>query len=363
MGEAKIVELIACFPDNCMSLDNSSETVARRFTTVVAARSVPLDRAALIDNSLYLTYVRKGANESQRFDLGSKKMHMIDLPAPGQADVQGAGESSGEMLLYLHTYTVGADECVYNAKTNRLRLVKKGYRPDIELDATRIYYTPAKGWTAPVRVVKRKDTTFSAHTPMYLYGYGGFRVNIPPRFSMRCRPRFRRGGTLAVVTPPGGLEHGEAWHRLDMREDKRKVFDAFAWAAKALIVKGWTNRQKIAIGGASNGGLPAAATASYYPSLSRATMPQVGVLDITRFSLFTGGSDWTHEYGDRDIAGDFRHLLSVSPYHRVRKGALSRGGYHLPDKQHCRERGDLRSTVRCGGLREGDTVSNRRMFM
>ena len=297
------------------------DTVTRKFGTVVTARSLPLDRAALIDNYLYLTYVRNAAHELRRFDLDTGKMYPIDLPRPGQVEIHGSDEVTGEMLFRLHTYTTGEDEYAYNPKTGRLRLVQQGYRPDFELTATRISYTPVKGWTAPIWVIKRKDTGLSPTTPMYLTGYGGFRANILPGFHKSYLPWLKRGGAVAVVTLPGGVELGEAWHRLGMLKNKRNVFDACAAAAKALIAGGWTNRQKIALSGASNGGLLAAATAYYYPTLFRATVPLVGVLDMTRFPFFTSGVQWTVEYGNPELASDFRFLLSISPYHRLLKGA------------------------------------------
>ena len=298
----------------------SFDTEARKFAKVVSARDVPLDKAELIGNDLYLTYVRNGAHEFVRFELGSGTMRVILLPAQGSVNKVKADETSGEIGFKLDTYTGGPDTYAYNPNTGVVRLVEEGARPDVALEATLLSYTAYQGWNALIWVVKRKDIQLSTETPMYLYGYGGFRDNTLPSYDTTYLPFLRRGGAVAFVILPGGLEYGEAWHRLGMRENKRNVFDAFARAAKALISKGWTKPQKIAIGGASNGGLLAAATAYYYPALFRATVPEVGVLDMTRFSLFTGGSHWIEEYGNRDDAGDFRNLISISPYHNLRKG-------------------------------------------
>jgi prolyl oligopeptidase len=295
------------------------DPVARKFATVVSARDVPLDRAVLVGNDLYLTYVRNGANELVRFEVGSGTTRVIQLPSQGSVNVQSA-DSSGQVGFKLSTHTRETDTYTYNPNTGEVRLLQEGERPDVALDATFVLYTPYEGWTVPIWVVKRQDVQFSPETPMYLYGYGGFRYNLLPNYDGTYLPWLRRGGAVAFVILPGGLEYGEAWHRLGMLENKRNVFDAFAQAAKTLINKGWTKPQRIAIGGTSNGGLLAAATAHYYPALFRATVPQVGVLDMTRFALFTGGANWIQEYGNRDNAGDFRNLISISPYHNLRRG-------------------------------------------
>ncbi len=168
-------------------------------------------------------------------------------------------------------------------------------------------------------VVKKKDVELSPQTPVCFYGYGGFRVNILPFYNSRYLPWFKRGGALAIIILPGGLEYGEAWHRLGMRQNKRNVFDAFARSAQTLIDKGWTSSEKTVMEGASNGGLLVAATARYYPKLFRAAIPEVGVQDMVRFSLFRCGQGWIGEYGNRDKMDDLKFLLSISPYNNVNK--------------------------------------------
>lgn len=296
------------------------DTESRKFASVVPARDVPVDKAELIGNDLYLTYVRNGAHEFVRFELGSGTMRVIPLPVQGSVDKVRSDEAPEEIRFELSTYTGGPDAYAYNAKSGEVRLVNEGPRPDVALDATLVHYTAYEGWKAPIWVVKRQDVALSTDTPMFLYGYGGFRANTLPFYYSTYLPFLRRGGAVAFVILPGGLEYGEAWHRLGMLGNKRNVFDAFAKAAKALISKGWTRPKKIAINGASNGGLLAAATAYYYPALFRVTVPEVGVLDMSRFSIFTGGSHWVEEYGNRDQADDFRNLISVSPYHHLRRG-------------------------------------------
>ena len=49
-----------------------------------------------------------------------------------------------------------------------------------------------------------------------------------------------------------------------------------------------------------------------------AAVPEVGVLDMTRFELFTGGKWWTNEYGSRKNCNDLKNMLRVSPYHNIK---------------------------------------------
>lgn len=316
--------LFVSFLDKDMGEVVAFDLANRTFATVVPAREVPIDDtsggATLIGNDLYITYVRDSANELIRFEMASGNRQVIPLRTAGSVEIQEPDAATGEMRFSLHTYTGGPDLYGYHPQTGQVRLIQPGTRPDIALEAFKVDYVPYQGRKALIWLIKRKGVTLSPNTPIYLYGYGGFRVNILPYYNPLYLPWLRRGGVVAMVTLPGGLEYGEAWHRLGMLQNKRNVFDAFARAAKRLIARGWTQPRRLAIGGGSNGGLLAAATAYYYPTLFRATVPQVGVLDMTRFGLFTVGPTWNSEYGDRDNAKDFRFLHSISPYHNIHEG-------------------------------------------
>lgn len=293
---------------------------SRQLITVVPARELPIDlfKTVLTDNGLYISYVRNAANELVFYDLGTQQSHTIPLPHDGQVvDVMG-GSGEGKDTIHFETYIHRYDTYSFDHASQQLELVKRGERPDIELEALRVDYAPLRGVQAPIWIVKRKDVTLTKDTPIYLYGYGGFRINLLPTYRPNYYlPWLRRGGAVAFATLPGGLEYGEPWHQLGVGLNKRNVFDAFAAAARHLIGMKWTSRDKLVIGGGSNGGLLVAATARYYPNLFRATAPMVGVHDMTRFSLFTSGPSWIRDYGNRDIKTEYRNLVRMSPYNAL----------------------------------------------
>jgi prolyl oligopeptidase len=131
-------------------------------------------------------------------------------------------------------------------------------------------------------------------------------------------PFFDRGGAVAFVTLPGGLELGKAWRNSGKHLQKKNVFDDFAAAAKHLINLGYTNPDKLAMGGASNGGLLVGATMNLYPELFRVAVPEFGVMDLVDFQKFTGGKWWMEDYGDTLIKTDFFNQLRLSPFHNLR---------------------------------------------
>ena len=153
-----------------------------------------------------------------------------------------------------------------------------------------------------------------------LYGYGGFNISLLPGFRKTHAAWKNLGGVYAVANLRGGGEYGSEWHEAGMLLNKQNVFDDFAFAAKFLHENNIGSEKTTAIIGGSNGGLLVAATMLQNPDLFKVAIPQVGVLDMLRFSKFTIGWAWESDYGSVDKKDEFENLLAYSPLHNIEKG-------------------------------------------
>ncbi|MDE6509210.1 MAG: prolyl oligopeptidase family serine peptidase, partial [Muribaculaceae bacterium] len=84
---------------------------------------------------------------------------------------------------------------------------------------------------------------------------------------------------------------------------------------------GYTSPSRLAIMGGSNGGLLVGATVNMRPDLFKVAIPEVGVMDMLRYHLFTIGWNWASDYGtSADSAEMAEYLLGYSPLHNIRNG-------------------------------------------
>ncbi len=248
----------------------------------------------------------------------------IKLPSPGNAS--GLAFKPGDSRLWFRfaSYSTPPTTFRVDLSDTALALVPEetlSTSLDVSNLVSERYDYPSKdGTKIPLWVLRRKDVALDGKAPTILYGYGGFRVSLLPRFSRTRALWCLQGGVFAVANLRGGEEFGDAWHDAGCLGNKQNVFDDFIAAADWMVETGKASRERLAVQGGSNGGLLVATVVNQRPDLVRAGISSVPLTDMLRFHRFQFAKSWTKEYGDPDIEQEFNWIRPYSPYHNVKEG-------------------------------------------
>ena len=276
----------------------------------------------VVNNSFVINYLVDTFSSIKIFDLSGSFVRDLELPKNGT--VGGFGGEIDDIKTYFSVSNYVTPREIYEIKLDTLdvKLFWKeeidGYESEDYVSELKFY--PSKdGTKIPIHISYKKGLEINKDTPLMLYGYGGFNISLLPGFRKTHAAWKNLGGVYAVANLRGGGEYGSEWHEAGMLLNKQNVFDDFAFAAKFLHENNIGSEKTTAIIGGSNGGLLVAATMLQNPDLFKVAIPQVGVLDMLRFSKFTIGWAWESDYGSVDKKDEFENLLAYSPLHNIEK--------------------------------------------
>ncbi len=254
------------------------------------------------------------------YDLAGHLRQTIKLPGAGSVSgLIGRATDASAYFGYtdpLTPLTVYRYDVAHNQVT-RLRTPHLPFDPTAFV-SEQVFYPGMDGTRIPMTLVHRKGLQLNGKNPTLLYAYGGFGIPELPHFSADRIAWLEKGGLYAVANIRGGGEYGESWHRAAIKEQRQVAFNDFQAAAEWLIAQRYTQASRLAIQGASNGGLLMGTSITQRPALYGAVIAKVGVMDMLRFDRFGQGAGWTGDFGSPQQEAEFRALLRYSPVHNVR---------------------------------------------
>lgn len=289
---------------------------------VVPEKEQVLSDVRVIGGKLFLTYDKDASNHAYVYDLQGKELQEIKLPSLGSVSFNGDKDDE-ECFFSFTSFTIPGATYKYDVQKNSYELFRapkvKFHSDDFVTE--QVFFTSKDGAKIPMFLTYKKGLKKNGKNPVFLYGYGGFNISLYPSFSINRIPFLENGGIYVQVNLRGGSEYGEDWHVAGTKMQKQNVFNDFIAAAEYLIDNKYTNSQKIAIVGGSNGGLLVGACMTQRPDLFRVAIPQVGVMDMLRYHKFTIGWNWASDYGTSEDSKEmFEYLKGYSPLHNLKKG-------------------------------------------
>ena len=286
---------------------------------VIPEKKDVLERCVIAGGKIIASYIEDVKSKVEVYDIGGKKLHDLQLPTLGTVSGISSQLSSNQAFYTFSSFTVPS--VVYSFNTDTYES-EKFFAPEIDFsfedyETKQVFYKSDDGTDIPMFIVHKKGLELDGNNPTLLYGYGGFNAMVKPTFSVSRLVWLENGGVYAIANIRGGGEYGENWYRSGTKLNKQNVFDDFIAGAEYLIEKGFTSNKKLAIQGASNGGLLIGAVVNQRPELFKVAIPQVGVMDMLRFHKFTIGWAWVNDYGSSEDSIHFKNLYNYSPLHNI----------------------------------------------
>lgn len=299
-------------------LDNPSR---ENWIEIVGQTAEPLGSAQFAGDKMILSYSKDASTRAYLYSLDGQLIRPINLGGICTASFSSSPKND-EVYYTVNSYLTPWANYRYDIATGESQLigqaVVEGFNPD-EYVTEDIFFPSADGTVIHGFMTRRKDIQPDRLNPVHLYGYGGFNISLNPSFSPTRALWLENGGISVVANLRGGSEYGDKWHEAGTKLNKLNVFNDFIAAAEYMIDKEWTSPELIAIEGGSNGGLLVGAVTNMRPDLFAVAIPEVGVMDMMRYHLFTIGWNWAPDYGtSADSEEMAAYLLSYSPAHNVK---------------------------------------------
>lgn len=269
---------------------------------------------------LFVKYLHNVSARISSFTVAGRSLGDLDLPGIGNASLEGDWSEPNAALTYTSfmqpttTYIIAAE----TAEKTVFSQPETPIRPD-DFETQQVWVTSKDGARVPMFLVHHKGVVPNGTLPTLLHGYGGFNVSRLPSFNPAYALWVEQGGVFALANIRGGSEFGDEWHRAGMLENKQNVFDDFISAAEWLVEHKYTNPERLAIQGVSNGGLLMGATLTQRPDLFRAVLCEYPDLDMVGYHRFPNNNKPAlQEYGDASKPEHFAFLRKYSPYQAVK---------------------------------------------
>lgn len=304
-------------PKGRIMVADLNNPLLKEWKELIPEAEAVLSDMQIIGGKLFLTYDKDASNHAYIYDLNGKQLQEIKLPSLGSVGFKGDKDDK-ECFFEFTSFTIPGASYKYDMDKNTYELYrapKVAFNSD-DFVTEQIFFPSTDGTQIPMFLTYKKGLKRDGNNPVFLYGYGGFNISLNPYFSTSRIPFLENGGIYAQVNLRGGGEYGEAWHVAGTKMQKQNVFNDFISAAEYLIKDKYTNSEKIAIVGGSNGGLLVGACMTQRPELFRVAIPQVGVMDMLRYHKFTIGWNWASDYGTSEGSKEmFEYLKGYSPLH------------------------------------------------
>jgi len=282
--------------------------------------------STFLENYIICKYNNMGKYYMSIYDYSGRFIRKFEAPHNMNFQIKFYEEKTNELFVTFYSYTIASLNYKLNITTgendiyfNEFMQPKPTLFPFNYFETKTITYKSRDNKDIPIVIIHKKGIELNGNNPTLLKAYGGFGNISGPNYDTGLLHFLEKGGVYAFAQIRGGGEKGKNWHKEGKGLKKNNSYNDFIDAAEFLIAEKYTNPNKLAITGGSNGGLLIGVALTRRPDLFKVAIPFVGVFDIVKFENYTVGEHWKKEYGSTNIKEEFENILTFSPLHNIKE--------------------------------------------
>lgn len=273
-------------------------------------------------DGIYYTTTKNGV-EAKLYLYKDGKDIPIQLPyVSGSVNLQSEGENSSGIWITCAGWANEGQRFRYDVKTNTFNpenLAPVAKYPEFENIVVKEITVKGKdGEEIPVSLIYNKNLKRNGDNRVLIDSYGSYGISINPFFSTTYLLWVNQGGMVAVAHVRGGGEKGEKWRLAGLKETKPNTWKDLIDCTEYLIKEKYTTKDKVAIWGASAGGITVGRAMTERPDLFKAVIAEVGVMNPLRDE--TTPNAQPKEFGTIKDPKEFKALLEMDSYQHIKKG-------------------------------------------
>lgn len=177
------------------------------------------------------------------------------------------------------------------------------------------------GVKVPQSLVYKKGIKKNGDNPVLITGYGAYGISLRPKFDPELLLFAYEGGIVATAHVRGGGELGDQWRKDGLKTKKANTWKDLIACAEYLISENYSSNKKIAIHGASAGGITIGRAMTERPELFAAAIPKVGLMNILRRDTSVSRVLRNREeFGTVKDSVECMALIEMDAYHHLKEG-------------------------------------------
>ena len=289
---------------------------------------------ALTSQGLYYTVTKNGVEANlYRLPAGATKAVKLTLPfAAGNISLSTKAKSDGltggfksrDVWATINGWTSDSKRYRYLPDKNEFKLESLGQVAEFpelaKLEVEEVMVASHDGVKVPLSLIYKKGLKKDGNNPVLMFGYGAYGNSMNPVFSINFLTWARTGGVMAIAHVRGGGELGKNWYKGGLKTTKPNTWKDLISCAEWLINKKFTTPKKLAIAGASAGGILIGRAITERPDLFAVAIPMVGAMNTLRLEQSANGPANAVEFGTIMDSTECMALIEMDSYLHVKKG-------------------------------------------